>query len=380
MSNPSRRTILKLTAAAAAAPVVAGSTATHAMGKAPSDIPIMSTDWPPASDHAVPNLCLYGSGNMDEAAARRLQQIGVTHITAGFGRMPWTAERIRAQIDRLAAIGIHQTHTYYGGMPSAIFGRPERDRDIELFIQSVRAAGEAGLEILEYDWYANRLMEGYIEELGRGGAGLTAYDYDLSKDLPPREDIGAHTKAELWANMEYFLKAVVPVAEEAGVRLAVHPNDPPVPLSRGSEQILATFEDWKHLVEVVPSPSNGITYDCGVCRELGKDPVEVCRWLGERDVINHVHFRNVIVRTPRTQYTEVFLDEGEVDLFNVMRELVRQKYPRLILPEHPRALDVDRENGINNQYPGGGDYSGFVYNVAYTRAMLQAALTLENMG
>jgi mannonate dehydratase len=82
------------------------------------------------------------------------------------------------------------------------------------------------------------------------------------------------------------------------------------------------------------------------------------------------------VRRPSVDYTEVFLDEGEVDMFAVMKELVRQRYPRAIYPEHQRALDVDREvPGFNPYYPGGGGYAGLVYNVAYTKAMLQAALS-----
>jgi len=112
-----------------------------------------------------------------------------------------------------------------------------------------------------------------------------------------------------------------------------------------------------------------------VTREMGHDPVEVCRYFGTRDRINHVHFRNVQVRVPNEKYTEVFLDDGQIDMFAVMKELVRQKYPRLIFPEHPRGLDADRERSeFKSGYPGGGSYTGYVYNVAYTRAMLQAAM------
>ena len=139
---------------------------------------------------------------------------------------------------------------------------------------------------------------------------------------------------------------------------------------------MATLEGWKRLVMIVDSPANGITYDCGVTREMAEDPVEVCRWFGERDRINHVHYRNVRVRRPSIDYTEVFLDEGQVDMFAVMKELVRQKYPRALYPEHPRAIDFDREQpGYKPYYPGGGEHAGFVYNVAYTKAMLQAALS-----
>lgn len=109
---------------------------------------------------------------------------------------------------------------------------------------------------------------------------------------------------------------------------------------------------------------------------MGGDAVEVCRYLGSRDRINHVHFRNVRVQKPYEKYSEVFIDEGENNMFLVMKELVRQKYRRLIYPEHPRALDYDRERpNFKPQYPGGGGYAAFAYNVGYARAMLQAALT-----
>ena len=135
---------------------------------------------------------------------------------------------------------------------------------------------------------------------------------------------------------------------------------------------MGSVEGWKHLIEIVPSKSNGITFDCGVTREMGRDPVEVCRYFGTRDRINHVHFRNVQVHQCRDEkYTEVFVDDGQVNMFAVMNELVRQKYPRLIFPEHPRGLDADRERPeFMSHYPGGGSYTGYLYNVAYARAML----------
>jgi mannonate dehydratase len=103
--------------------------------------------------------------------------------------------------------------------------------------------------------------------------------------------------------------------------------------------------------------------------------VEVGRWFASRDRINHVHFRNVRVEKPYEKYAEVFLDEGQVDMFSVMKELVRNKYTRTIYPEHPRAIDYDREHpGFRATYPGGGGYAAFCYNVGFARAMQQAAL------
>ena len=207
---------------------------------------------------------------------------------------------------------------------------------------------------------------------------MTAFKYDRVKDLPPLESEGKHTKEELFARAAYFLKAVIPEAQKANVRMSLHPNDPPSPLSRGSEQMMGSFPDWKRYLDIVKSPYNGMTFDCGVSRELGEDPLEICRYMGERDCINHVHYRNVKVRTPRLDYAEVFLDEGSVNMFEIMKELVRQKYPRGLYPEHPRAIDMDRErpNGIVGGYAkvGGGGLAAEIYNVGYTRAMLQAVL------
>jgi mannonate dehydratase len=130
----------------------------------------------------------------------------------------------------------------------------------------------------------------------------------------------------------YFLKAVIPVAEKANVRLALHPNDPPVPLSRGSQQIMGTVAGWKHLIEIVNSPSNEITFDCGVTREMGEDPVAVCHYFGSRDRINHVHYRNPHIMKPYVKHDEGFIDEGDVNMLAVMRELLRVKYTREVYP------------------------------------------------
>ncbi len=334
------------------------------------------------SSDALPKICL-GAGDagvapgvIDESAMRRVKQLGVNYVVMGGPRIPWDEADVRSRIDRLKNGGLTLFNMMIGGFPKTLLGQPGRDQEIEQVIASIRAAGRAGLPVIEYNFYAHRLVEGYYEEIGRAGAGLTAFSYARVKDLPPLEAEGVHSIDEMWQNVTYFLKAVIPVAEQAGVRLALHPNDPPTPLSRGSGQIMGTVEGWKRLVDIVKSPSNGITFDCGVTREMGRDPVELCRYFGERDCINHVHYRNVRVRVPYEDYTEVFLDEGQIDMFAVMKELVRQKYPRTLYPEHPRALDADRERaGFKPYYPGGGGYTAFAYNIGYARAMLQAAVS-----
>ena len=331
----------------------------------------------------IPKLCLevgdgrLSAGSIDAAGLRRVKQLGVNHVLSGGPKIPWTEPQLRSMMKTVAAAGLTLGNLMIGGFPNAIYGRPGRDEEIEKVQTSIRAAGKVGLPVIEYNFYAHRAVEGYFAEVDtdRGGAGWTGFDYARIKNLPPLPQEGAHTLKEMWANITYFLKAVVPIAEQSGVRLALHPNDPPAPVSRGSQQIMGSLEGWKHLIEIVPSKSNGITFDCGVTRELGHDPVEVCRYFGTRDRINHVHYRNVRVSIPRQRYTEVFLDEGENNMYAVMKELVKLKYPRLVYPEHPRLIDADlNQASFKSAYPGGGGYTAFAYNVGYAKAMLQAAL------
>ncbi len=387
-TDVSRRTLLKAMSAAALAPEIfclpagaqGGSGAQAADSEQAGEKPWWLGNGMPQESATTPKLALpigMRAGAVPEQAIRDVVQVGAYHVFTGGPRIPWTAEQLQPIVDQLKAGGVTLGNLMIDGFPNTIYGRPGRDDEIEKIKQSIEAAGKVGVPVVEYNFYAHRAIEGYYEETGRGGAGLTGSDYDRMKGLEPLPNEGAHTLDEMWANISYFLKAVIPAAEKANVRLALHPNDPPYPLSRGSEQIMATLAGWKHLIEIVDSPSNGITFDCGVTREMGEDPVAVCHYFGSRDRINHMHFRNPHVFTPYLKYVEGFIDEGDVNMFAVMRELLRVKYTRQINPEHPRALDYDRERGPIRGYPGGGGFGGDIYDIAYAKAMLQASLIVE---
>ncbi len=328
---------------------------------------------------------------------KRVKQLGVNWVLGGGGQAPWTEERLKAAFAPWQAEGITVGNQMINLSDDILYGKPgpKRDADIENIRLSIIAAGKVGLPVIEYNFYAHRAMEGYFAEVDtdRGGSGWTGFDYELTqtgaqqyqtrpeekgmkfKDLPPLPNEGAHNLDEMWANITYFLKAVIPTAEKSKVRLALHPNDPPAPISRGSQQIMGSVAGWKKLITLVDSPSNGITFDCGVTREMGEDPVAVCRYFASRDRINHVHFRNVLVMKPYERYREVWIDEGLNNMFAIMKELVKNKYSHELYPEHPRRLDYDSDRGPIGGYPGGGGYTAIAYNVGYARAMLQAALS-----
>ena len=312
---------------------------------------------------------------------RFMQQIGVRWITAGgpnaptyspegrvvlrdgstdTARGPWKDAEIEALKDKAESFGLKIGNLMLHDFRDAILGRPRRDEQIEHVIESIRVAGRVGIPVVEYNWYALRAMGGYYRREGRGGTSLAAHDYDRAKELPPLPDVGEHSADELWERYEYFLKAVIPEAEKAGVYLAVHPNDPPPPVFRGCAQILGTVGGLMRMADTVESPHNGITFDTGVTTEMGEDPVAVVRWFGERRQINHVHFRNVIREVARLRYTETFIDVGQADMAAALAALKEVGYDKLLHPDHtPRFPE---ETGAN---------AGWAYAIGYMKALLK---------
>ena len=131
-----------------------------------------SGQWPPALGPNTPKICLGAPPNADEAVMRRYKQIGVDYVLMGGPRSPWEEAELRERMDRYKGAGIAIINMMIGGIDDVIWGRPGADAQIENVIKSIRVAGKVGLPVIEYNFYAHRLMEGYKEELGRGGAGI----------------------------------------------------------------------------------------------------------------------------------------------------------------------------------------------------------------
>ncbi len=242
-------------------------------------------------------------------------------------------------------------------------GLPGRDDKIAWLVNAVQGMGAAGIPILAYNF--KLLLSKHLRSAltrGRGGAEYISFDYDeyLKKPAPPIDP--AISEEKMWDNMAYFLRAVIPVAEQAGVRLALHPDDPPVPYGTpalaGAAHIVSSFDQYRRIFGIVPSSSNGMLFCQGCVTEMqGVDVYDAIRQMGSIDKIVMVHFRNVRGEFPRFQ--ETFVDEGDVDMFRAM-----QAY-RDVGFKGPFSLDhspMFPEAEIANQ----------AFVVGYLRALIQA--------
>jgi mannonate dehydratase len=224
-----------------------------------------------------------------------------------------------------------------------LLGAPGRDADLARIRECIRVAGRVGIRTLTYTFTALRASEGYClrDGAGRGGATLRAFDAGRVRDLPPLPEVGQHSRAAMWERLGHFLRAVIPAAEAAGVRLAAHPNDPPVPVFRGVAQPLASLGDLRRLIEILDSPSNTVFIDTGVLTEMGESAPSAIHYFGDRRRIGFVHFRNVRVEAPGERYVETFLDEGDCDMLACARALHAVGYDGMIEPDHTPGIPGD---------------------------------------
>jgi mannonate dehydratase len=218
-------------------------------------------------------------------------------------------------------------------------GLPDRDAELERYQNTIRNLGRAGIPVLAYNWRPNRLYRtGRVP--GRGGALVTAFDASQVKDEGPSfgREYGAD---ELWQTYEYFVRRVIPVAEEAGVKLALHPDDPPGYDVGGVARIMSSFEGFVRASEIVDSPSWGLLFCIGCWCEMGGSEYVVngIRHFGAQGKIFYAHFRDVQGRAGRFQ--ECFPGEGDLDVTATMRALREVGFTGCIIDDHAPHMAGD---------------------------------------
>ena len=243
-------------------------------------------------------------------------------------------------------------------------GLKERDEEISNFITFMKNLSKAGIDTVCYNWMpVISWARTTNDRPGRGGALVTAFDYEDIKDLSPTK-YGEVSKESLWKNLEYFLKAVVPEAEKYGIKLAMHPDDPQVDSIRGISRIMTTSDAFRRMAAISPSPYNGITMCQGNFSLMGEDIPSLIRDFGSRNLIHFVHFRNV--RGDKTNFVETFHDEGQIDMYAAMKAIIDIGFRGPLRPDH-----VPTMAGDSNERPG---YSalGSLYAAGYIRGLIEA--------
>jgi mannonate dehydratase len=250
-------------------------------------------------------------------------------------------------------------------------GLPGRDEQIDNWCRSLRNMGEAGIPVLGY-FFSLRSRPGNFglrtsrSTLSRGGAVVTSFDYELIKGAkgdywdPPVTHVDEITDDEIWANHEYFLKAVIPVAEEAGVKMGLHPDDPPISPIAGVARVFRSHDALKKHIELVPSDYNGLGFCHGTISEMDGDVKDAIRYFGERGKIFYVHFRSVSGTVPA--FTETFIDEGHADVRESMRAFKEVGFDGAMIDDHVPKLVVDTEQS----------HVAHAYAMGYMKSLLDA--------
>jgi mannonate dehydratase len=296
---------------------------------------------------------------------RFIRQLGVGDVILNTPDLPGDARwefmdllhlRMRCEDAGLALAAIENVPR--GFYEKAMLGLSGRDEQIENVATTIRNMGQAGIPILGYNWMPNGVWRTSRTTLGRGGATVTSFDMELAKSAPLSHG-RVYTTEEMWRNYEYFLRAIVPVAEEAGIRLALHPDDPPVPSLGGVSRIFKDFDDFRRAMHLMDSPVNGLDFCLGCWSEMGPGVLEAVRYFGERGKILYVHFRDVQGTVPAFQ--ECFINEGNNNMFLVLKTLKESGFSGFLIPDHVPHMTDDTEWG----------HRGRAYAIGYMSALLE---------
>ncbi len=322
-------------------------------------------------------------GQFNELTHERLtfaKQIGVSGVQMNTPLLPdekgyWEYEDlwpIKARCDsyglRLEALE-NVPRTFYD---KAMLGLPGRDEQIENYQTTIRNMGKAGIPLLGYHWMPNGVWR-TPNAAGRGGVRVTAFDMAQVGVAPlvagieqPEGSQGLTiTREQMWDNYAYFVRAVLPVAEEAGVKLALHPDDPPVPELGGIPRLFSNADGFKRAMEdIAPSPNHGLDFCMGCFSEMGPGVIESIRYFGQRGKIFYVHFRDVQGCVPTFQ--ECFLGEGNVNVVDAMRTLKEVDFTGFIIDDHvPHLIDDSDWN-----------HRGHAHATGYILALVEAVQRL----
>jgi mannonate dehydratase len=249
-------------------------------------------------------------------------------------------------------------------------GLPGRDEEIATVCTLLENMGRLGIPVWCYEWMADfNWMRTSTTTPSRGGSYVTSYDNALMQDAPPTEQ-GPLSEDELWTNLQYFLDRVLPIAEKWNVKLAMHPDDPPLSPIRGVGRIMRSVENFQRLLDMAPSPMNGITLCQGNFTLMTDDLPGAIEEFGRQGKIFFVHFRDV--RGTPERFEETWHDEGKTDMLACMKAYKKIGFDGVLRPDHVPTVEGDSNSNAG--------YSSFgrLYALGYIRGLRQAVYATED--
>jgi mannonate dehydratase len=243
-------------------------------------------------------------------------------------------------------------------------GLPGWEQEMQYVLDLIGNLGALGVPVWCYEWMpVFNWMRTSTTAPARGGALATAYDHDIMKRAPLTE-YGEVSDETLWANLERFLSIAVPVAEKAGVKLAMHPDDPPLSPIRGLSRIMRSLENYQRLLDLYPSPVNGIALCQGNFTLMTDDLPAAIRHFGGQGKIFFAHFRDV--RGTPEKFVETFHDDGKTDMLACMEAYRDIGYDGVLRPDHVPTMEGD-----SNDRPS-YSYVGRLFAIGYIKGLREA--------
>ncbi|MFL6416092.1 MAG: mannonate dehydratase [Bryobacteraceae bacterium] len=317
-------------------------------------------------------------GSTDEIL-RTIAALGVTDIcstlpSAKFDEN-WSVEGLTKLRERVESFGIRlesvplplsSSYITKSENPDIMLAGANRDRQIEDICKMIENCARAGISTAKY----NMTILGVVRTErtpGRGGSSYSTFDYAKAKQTPPLTEAGPVSADLMWERITYFLKRVVPVAEQNKVRLACHPHDPGMPEKqgfRGVHRVLGSVAGLKRFIEINASPYHGLNFCQGTVSEMLQNPsteiFDVIRYFGSRKKIFNVHFRNIHGRF--LSFQETFPDAGDVDMLKALHVYKEVGYDGMLMPDHVPLIEGDT-----------GGRQAFAFAFGYIRGLMQAA-------
>ena len=299
-------------------------------------------------------------------------QIGITHaivdVSKELGRIPrdryaTTLRKIKGDF-AAAKMVFAGVESHPVPAEKIKLGLPGRDEEIENYIAAIKALARVGVPMVCYNWMAGLgWYRTRADVSSRGGALISEFNNKTAhkQGLTKWGEVSAE---KIWNNLEYFLKSVIPIAEQEGVKMALHPDDPPLSPLRGIARILTSAASYRRIFDMVPSPANGVTFCQANFKLMGENIATLAREWSAQKKIFFVHFRDVA--GTKSHFRETFHDCGPTDLAQMLRIYHDCGFEGPIRPDHAPTLD-----GESNRQPGYA-MGGKILAIGYMKGVLDA--------